>query len=115
MTSPYPHPSPNQRLDGTCLPERPRSPTYERKEAPRWRGRVREELSKVGTAHAVPVDVVKLAPPFRWRCDGDHKNALFCQVLHKTSPIKSRRVTRSPRPRRLAASEERSGRASSQS
>src|SRR5262252_475742 len=26
---------------------------------------------------------VRLAPPLRQRCDGDHKNALFCQVLQK--------------------------------
>src|SRR5262249_43561924 len=26
---------------------------------------------------------VRLAPPLRQRCDGDHKNALFCQVLQR--------------------------------
>src|SRR5262245_22412910 len=25
---------------------------------------------------------LRLAPPVRSRCDGDHKNALFCRVLH---------------------------------
>src|SRR5215813_1498401 len=25
---------------------------------------------------------MRLAPPVRSRCDGDHKNALFCRVLH---------------------------------
>src|SRR6516164_5746049 len=39
--------------------------------------------SKVSTAHAVPSTNVRLAPPLRQRCDGDHKNALFCQVLQK--------------------------------
>ncbi len=28
---------------------------------------------------------VRLAPPLRSRCDGDHKNALFCRVLQKMS------------------------------
>src|SRR5262245_7121360 len=80
MTSPYPHPSPQSAVGWhLCLPERPRSPTYQRKEAPRWRGRVREELSKVSTAHAVPVDAVKLAPPLRWGCDGDHKMRFFAK------------------------------------
>src|SRR5262249_20336328 len=27
---------------------------------------------------------VRLAPPLRQRCDGHHKNALFCQVLQKS-------------------------------
>ena len=34
----------------------------------------------MSTAHAV-----KLPPPLRRRCDGDHKNALFCLVLQKIS------------------------------
>ena len=38
----------------------------------------------MSTAHAVPVSV-KLPPPLRRRCDGDHKNALFCLVLQKIS------------------------------
>ncbi len=26
---------------------------------------------------------MRLAPPLRSRCDGDHKNALFCRVLQE--------------------------------
>src|SRR5215475_7864822 len=40
--------------------------------------------SNVSTACAVPTSV-RLAPPLRQRCDGDHKNALFCRVLQKIS------------------------------
>src|SRR5262249_15776582 len=40
--------------------------------------------SNVSTACAVPTGL-RLAPPLRSRCDGDHKNALFCRVLQKIS------------------------------
>src|SRR6516162_3882115 len=41
--------------------------------------------SNVSTACAVPTSV-RLAPPLRQRCDGDHKNALFCRVLQRCPP-----------------------------
>src|SRR6266478_9906932 len=45
---------------------------------------------------------VRLAPPLRSRCDGDHKNALFCRVLQKISAC----MTTKP----VACSQERSPR-----
>src|SRR5215831_2191683 len=37
---------------------------------------------------------MRLAPPVRSRCDGDHKNALFCRVLHTTTQEGGTVVTR---------------------
>src|SRR5262249_54698817 len=34
---------------------------------------------------AAPATIARLAPPLRSRCDGHHKNALFCRVLQKMS------------------------------
>src|SRR5262249_35952426 len=82
---PIPHPSP-QSLVGWYPgpPECSRSPACERKEAPRCRGWVGQETIEgehrtCGTGSTS----VRLTPPLRQRCDGDHKNALFCRVLQK--------------------------------
>src|SRR5262249_60920396 len=40
-----------------------------------------EEPPKGSTAYAVPVDTTILRAALAPRCDGHHKNALFCRVL----------------------------------
>src|SRR5262245_30402420 len=76
------HP-PNQWLDGTYVfrnaPDRRRMNAKKPRVGGAEFGR---KPSNVSTAYAVPTGV-RLAPPLRARCDGDHKNALFCQVLQK--------------------------------
>src|SRR6266566_3608486 len=76
------HP-PNQWLDGTHVFRN--APDRRRKNAkkPRVGGaEFGRKPSNVSTAYAVPTSV-RLAPPLRSRCDGDHKNVLFCRVLQK--------------------------------
>ena len=51
---------------------------------------------------------VTLAPPLRSRCDGDHKNALFCQVLPKISACMTAKRVACP-VRRLASTDGRTG------
>jgi hypothetical protein len=80
-------PIPNQWLDGTYVFRNApiADPTTQR--SPALAGLSSGgKPSKVSTADAVPSRRVQgLAPPLRQRCDGDHKNALFCRVLQKIS------------------------------
>jgi hypothetical protein len=55
---------------------------------------------KVSTASAVPVDSGRLAPALPPRCDGHHKNALFCRVLHSRGQAKINVLTRDRAQRR---------------
>src|SRR5262245_43760898 len=84
--TPYPPTIPaSQWLDGTYVFRN--APDRRRKNAkkPRVGGaEFGRKPSNGSTAYAVPTGV-GLAPPLRSRCDGDHKNALFCQVLQKIS------------------------------
>jgi hypothetical protein len=53
----------------------------------------------MSTAYAVPVDSTTLAPPLPPRCDGHHKNALFCRVLQSAQANKGwqhRKVSNAP-------------------
>src|SRR5262249_18975044 len=80
---PRPTHPPNQWFDGTYVfrnaPDRRRMNAKKPRVGGAEFGR---KPSNVSTAYAVPTSV-RLAPPLRSRCDGDHKNALFCRVLQK--------------------------------
>ena len=67
-----PNLSPNHWLDGTHLSGMLPA------------GDVNVKKPRVGGAElGGTIRDVRLAPPLRSRCDGDHKNALFCRVLQE--------------------------------
>ena len=72
---------PNHGLGRPSLPEAPIAEVT-RKQT-RVGGAEYERNHPTSTAHAVPMCNHPLAPPVRSRCDGDHKNPLFCRVLQK--------------------------------
>src|SRR5215468_8704400 len=80
--SPYPHPPPECSRSLTQNAKKPRVGGAElgRNE---YHTAVPDECeARVSTTLQYQTSV-RLAPPLRQRCDGHHKNALFCQVLQK--------------------------------
>jgi hypothetical protein len=84
---PTPTHPPNQWLDGTYVLRNAPDRRPKNAKKPRVGGAEfgRKTIEGEHRTCGTPSTSVRLAPPLRQRCDGDHKNALFCQVLQKIS------------------------------